>query len=62
LRITNSINKTEKLSLACSINNSKNELDQLNATKAKGVAIRSCARWIENCEKNSTYFRIGKTE
>jgi len=47
LRLTNCNNKNEKLSHACSINSSKNELDQLVATKAKGTAIRSRAHWME---------------
>lgn len=32
------------------------QLDDLYTVKAKGVFIRSRARWIENGENNSSYF------
>jgi len=34
----------------------QNELDTLYLEKAKGAFIRSRARWLEEGEKNTTYF------
>lgn len=38
------------------LHNLQLQLDDLYTVKAKGAFIRSRARWIENGEKNSSYF------
>ncbi len=40
------------------LENLKNQLDNLFLDKARGAFIRSRARWIEEGEKNSSYFLI----
>ena len=38
------------------LNSLQTELDDLYLEKAKGAYIRSRARWLEEGEKNSSYF------
>ena len=52
----NTCSNSEKDNLLTSMNNSRNDLDQLVRVKASGAAIRSRARWMEYGEKNSKYF------
>lgn len=38
------------------LNNLQNQLDSLHLERAKGAFIRSRARWLEEGEKNTSYF------
>lgn len=48
----NSLSDTEKVNLM----QLQKELDDLYINAAKGAYIRSRARWLENGEKNTSYF------
>jgi len=47
----------DKELLLTSINNTRNDLNQLIEIRAKGAAIRSRTRWIEFGEKIQNIFR-----
>ena len=49
-------NPQNKQSLTTSVNNAKNDLNQLIEFKAEGAAIRSRSRWVKYGEKHTKYF------